>query len=515
MGVRKSYHDKYEVMKVFQTGLKQDIYIGRKKGKDEGFVIINFIKDGQVLSKSMKKSIMQSLSNLLHFEVMDDGILLVTNYLQGLNLHEYLESYGLEGNDRLHIIYQYLKHIVRYDGVSHRMKAILVDSSQLAFVNRELLFNELVIENSEAEDNIDFNHVVGKIANTLEILMNENSGESSNLQDLQHRYNGFFEGLKDNQHGYKCIEEIFYSFKGVYFGFSTEGRRSNGKGLSVAESTEKNSTKSVMLKSLAGSILIGILVYAGAGFWNDRVDPEIKSPTAYFEKVEMADRWEFVNKSTTEGKDNEIVESVWEVSKDQQVVLTDKARNLMLLPQKAGKYKIALKVMDKYNQWSNVYEEEMVLSEVSPLADISALATGTEVNTPEKLDDMNITLGDSSNVLFDPGRYRSGKYSIQCKPGEDYGQRSFSIKGIKLNPYPAMSLWVMYEGMDEINLHVEGYREQALQYDKLAAYKPTGALTWEMIDFGQLPEALDSMKITISGHSSSVWIDDIVFDSFK
>jgi len=553
-----SYTDKFNVLEVFEQNPYQKIMMGARIDNPDDVVVINVFKKGPHLAPDFLETAQTALSNIIHAEDSEGEQILVTDYQEGMSLHNYLEGFPSDMDQRSNLAYEYMTKTLNYNKFNNYFKSIFLDDNQIIIREGELLMNELIIVDEQIESGQNFDHVVEKIISTLNLIFKGGKGKQLDGQHKE-RVDAFLSSLKVNSGVYKNLDDIVNAFKKTFI-YETSDTKSDddvmtpiipivGGDSSDASETPDTPTpptpeeppsgdkpKEVELEGLevvneifddahdepekkrnAGPLaLILIAIAAIAAFFvfaNPFDKEEIKLPEASFVRQEIEGKLHFKNTSQAFGKENSIIASVWDVysvsDSGEKKLKTSEDDNLDLIIKNSGTYRVELKVQDDNKQWSEPASEEFNYT-VADIGDLGDQTDGT-AKPQEKLEKYLIEFG-SDNVTRDTDLYRSGTESLRMDLTK--GDADITMKGLEIDNSSIISMWLLSDDTAPVKITFKGYNGDKLIFSKDLKHVPRAANIWEMVEVKVDGSGADTLKITFSGNST-IWIDDIDISTFK
>ena len=231
----------------------------------------------------------------------------------------------------------------------------------------------------------------------------------------------------------------------------------------------------------------------------------ISNPIASFEKERFEDQWKFINMSKTFDNNNRIAEVEWKIYSDNELINAFSTYNLNLTFNTNGIYKITLRVMDSYGNWSLPYAEEIFHTS----SDLDQ-----ENQTDNRIEALNsYTIGFDGDVSFDESNFRAGDKSIKMVFSGDE-THSVDLKGLFLDNNVKISFWI--NATDDISLIITviGTNEENIIFSISKVYYPK-IDQWQKITFTANTSYVNNLKISINSEDLILWIDDIEVNSYK
>jgi len=509
----------------------------------------------------------EALSNIIHTEDGDSEQILVTDYQEGMSLHNYLEGFPADADKRTNLANAYIQKALKYSKFNNYFKTIFLDDNQIIVRDEDLLLNELIIVDEQIENGHGFENVVEKISSTLDLIFKSGKGAQHDGESKE-RIDAFLSSLSVNAGVYKNLEDVSAAFKKTFIFDSSDSDEDAGsvaapvipvvvggdkeqsnegpveeaspevtqtpeqptedapsqperevelEGLEVVNEIFDDANEEPEKKRNAGPlalILIALAVIAAFfAFANPFADKEIQLPEASFVRQEIDGKLSFKNTSQVFGKDNSIVMSEWKVfavtdSGDKQLKTSDDS-NLDLIIKNSGTYRVELRVQDNNKQWSKPASEEFTYT-VNEVGNLDGDTDGT-AKPQEKLEKYLIEYS-GDNISRDTSLYRSGTESIKMDLTQ--GDATLTMKDLEIDNSSIVSMWMLSDDTKPVMITFKGYNGDKLVFSKEIKHVPRAANIWEMVETKVDAEGVDSMKLIFSG-ASTIWIDDIDISSFK
>ncbi|KAB3527264.1 hypothetical protein [Alkaliphilus serpentinus] len=527
--------EKYHITDTFKKSEKQDIFIGNAKDDETNTVIINTIKDKSFI-KLLNSMDLDELQNiLLNLELIkgngenvgEEGeereeITLVTSLQSGTPMENYLEENDLSLKERMNLALEYMKEILKYKSLSPVLQSIFVDETQLVSDEGRILFDELLIIEDEAIENVDFNRVCRKVGNVLyKLIFSEGIYRDSNL--ITAELTDFIDCLRNNNHTLTSLDELMIEFRKhyIYYVCMEEMNKEDAvpsktplKDQRIIQYGGKNRKRRRLKYALPMAIILLIafgVIYRLQGSpeveGDDYIEPaaaavteteDAAKPIAEFELIKSEDQWRFINKSTTDGEDIVIEEYLWEISKGGTILQEIKTENITLKFKDPGIYKIDLLVRDSMNQWSDRYSMEVYISQESAEDPFNNYL------------DFKLSY-DDRKVEIDDEKTRNEDISYKIIGVEP---TTLSLKEIGYSSNGTLSFWLMANSTDTMTINLQGYYQDNLIITEDLNHKHQANGTWEMVKF-QLVSRVDTVEITFEDYTHSLWVGDIALELYK
>lgn len=511
-----SYIEKYNILQTFQSNEHQKVFIGTVKGQDHDIVIINILRDLEDWWKKDKEKLENALGNLLHMEAVEEGLVLVTTFKDAQPIEDYFNQTPAGIHKRMNILFAYLRDIAKYKELDLSLQSMLMDEAQILMEEHQPFLSELILIDKTLEMDTSFEGLTKKIAGVMrKILTVEASPEDENKDALQ-----FIHKLESGKHSYKDIEDIYRDFRSYYLyqwamgEQSMEIRRKSAlrEDLPVRKKAQSGVGKNIWGKIALLVMALGLGAYGLVkyGWIESERENASAEPAAYFERIDTSTGWEFVNKSTG----NPLKEFMWEVIKDEKIIESIKTKDLTITSPEEGTYKVSLKVKGSKGQWSQPYEEEIVLKnkphneEHHEVGDLSG-----SIEEIERLDKLHLEYDTQQGISLDHDTYKTGNYSIRVEGSMD-SPRKIHFKNLSADEQSLFSMWIMADTDKPIGIRLKGMQKNRLLFEKNIQHDPSGAYLWELLNVEEGIGAIDGLEMTLSS-SSVLWLDDIELDSYK
>ncbi|MBB6216019.1 hypothetical protein HNQ80_002110 [Anaerosolibacter carboniphilus] len=514
--MRHSYIEKFDILHPFKSNTLQDVYIGAPKENTKEIVLINVLKSVNEDMEKAKGAMKKSIGNLLHYEEVDQGIVLVTRYMEGVPLLTYLEQEPLSLGSRIHVMFQYLKKITKYDSFPKELKEILIDETQIIIDKGELNLYELILFHEGELEKIANSDAIQKVGKTLKKIL-EIGAENMDFHRGQYQQiYQFVSELEEGRHTYKNLLSVFHGFKSIYFhGEYRENDDSSRLDNDVSRKSRRGMQDHVIGGKLRGMIIaiaaISIVAYGSLKVLRYTTASKAASqePVAYFEKIQTKKGFELINKSVLHGDKNTIKESLWEVYKDNQIIEKKGTKDLYIDLKEDGVYHVILKVKDQFDKWSKPYGKDIYVEKQVAMTEDQELAT----DYTEKLEHLGSWDNPEKNITVDEDVLRSGTYS--WKIDKNANKATIHMQELRPDPHVSLSFWIMSSSWENTNIQVEGIFEGSQKFHRKINFKPKEINVWEMIQLPEPMEKVQEVRLIFSDVKESIWIDDIEFSVYK
>ncbi len=509
-----TYTSHYKTIETFKETNKQAIYVGIELLNNGAPVVINHIKDHQMVELLKEEQFKNVLNNLVYVEAMENELILITKVLEETEpLLVYLEDNYVPMESRMNMALQYLKGIVNYDELKGFTKSILIDEVQLVVLNGQMVFDELMVMDEAKEvEEWEFNALCSKISSVLEKIIyfdyKHLKKEEFFLAEVQH----FLDDLNNNQK-FNNFNEVMEEFRKLYiYHVCME---------SIEDpDDEKPSANLKPSKIIPIVACIALLLGLGAyGLLNYPINISLPSfiqkservpvPKAYFTVEKNDNYWEFINQSTVEGDDNTIEEILWEIEKDGTIIKTADSKDLTLNFTEAGEYTISVKVKDSFNQWSEKYIQSITV-EITNEEDDDV----TEVEDPSEDSKLyRITYGEGIVEDHSNNRKDQPAHKIE-RLQEENPELRIEIEKDK-NNYDTLTFWIKAMEIGAIDITIDGYRQGTPVFKKNVTHTVKVPERWELVNVPLSKSELSELVLSFPSLEYAIWISDIKLDSFK
>ena len=515
MSMDVSYIEKYDILQTFQSNDRQKVFIGTVKDQDQEIVIINILKDLGDLWQKDVKSLENALGNLLHIEMIDEGLVLVTAFKDAQPLEAYLNQTHASIHRRMNIVFAYLRDIVKYKDLDYSLQSMLMDEAQLLIDDHQPFLSELILLDKNLEMDVSFEGLAKKIAGIMTKILTAGSP----LEEERREMLQFIDRLEGGEHSYKNVEDIYHAFRSYYLyqwamgaeGLGRKKKSSLVENTSFGKRTGPSAKKGKILKIslFVAALGLGVFGLVTYGLQTYLKEESLVAPVAYFERIETGKGLEFVNKSTADN----LEESVWEVIKNEEILENTKAKDLIIMAPEEGIYKVSLRVKGEKGQWSEPYIEEVILGNRLEEEPIEEEDSSDSIEEVERLDKLQLEYDTSQGVSIDHDNYKTGNYGIRVE-GSTTSPKRIHLKALPSKDQSIFSMWIMADTVDTIGIRLKGMRKDRLVFEKSVLHQPSGAYLWELLNIEGGLDSIDGLEMILSAQSV-FWLDDIELDSFK
>ncbi len=531
------YNEIYKIINLFQENKYQKIYMGESlKDSTLTIIISEFIKS-DLIDKNFINTLKNNLDNLLYFTEDDSTVTFITKYDEGMSIFQVIENIPNTTNFRTNILHDYLNKLRKFDNLLPVFQFILASHSQFFIKNNELIHNELIlIDEDKINTSLKFNDVKKTIKEfTLKILDFTPAAEDSELIIL---LRNFFSDLESDI-SLDSIDKIYEAYKKIYiYDMYLDKDNASAKSSyiiagaagspepSIEDTPDKR--KSVILPFSNNKILLFnkekyainplyislIIIAITIGLFAIfmplimRIN-ETDIPKASFEKERFEDQWKFINMSKTSGSDNKITEIEWKIYSDNELINSFSTYNLNLTFNTEGIYKITLRIMDSYGNWSLPYTEEIfhTLLDLDPIDDKDNPAE----TSSEALN--SYTIDFDGDVSFDESNFRAGNKSLKMMFSGDE-THSITLDKLFLDNNVKISFWINATDDAPLTITATGTNEGNKVFSISKIHYPK-IDQWEKITFTTNTSYANNLKISVNAEDLTLWIDDIEVNSYK
>lgn len=524
-----SYLDYYNVIDTYKDNLQQKILIGATNDDKKQPVIINIIKNPQLFEGIDEESLGNVFLNLLYFQQTTDDVVLVGALKDALPLDTYLSHKNPSIKERMDLLYAYLQSITRYDGLRDDIISMLVDEGQIVVENDTIVLDELIIL-PEEEAQLQFSYIekIIRVIDKLFVMTTVNNTDNLYIEQLSL----LKEELLSEEAPIKNLQEIFKAYRKRYiYAYCLESfeepihessrvrkaRKERSESLSSNYEEAKAAVKTKIGKSYKAIIYVGLALILLAGSYsvyklmtNDTraiADAyEEKLPLPYFEATQKDKEWEFNNKSEYQDCSIEDVSISWQVYKAGELLNTFYSDDLKLIIEESGTYVINLTLSDIKGKWNKEYSEEIIVLEES---------SAEENTTSEIITESNGLLGQANEIQgslkedIENPRNGHSTYKITNEP------TTIQLENITLGNNTVLSMWIMMEAQDKLQIKITGYKDKLLQFQETMSHTPVNPGYWEMLQLNIQETKASRIDISFAGFSKPISIDDLQLSVIK
>lgn len=286
-------------------------------------------------------------------------------------------------------------------------------------------------------------------------------------------------------------------------------------GLSVRQPIKKRHNKPKKEFIIAG-IVIALLLAVGAYALTKLPLSEVMKPDeakvrqldAHFtySKVDDDGLYKFENDSILPTNESQLTSVVWNVYQENTLLSSLKKNNPSIQFTNIGSYRVELIVTDTEKN-TDTYS---AIIEFDKKYDIDDLADN---DTSESLNNLSLSYSDTINK--DNEAYRTGSYSLKLGAAGETKTESIIINNISLEDNPVISFWVASSTTDNVNIFIEGLKNNKVLVSKRINHLPSSELAWDRVKYTCPNSNINRVRLTFKNLSSSIWIDDIKIDYYK
>lgn len=540
--VEQLYDGTYSVGALFQENRYQKIYMGESIKDSDCIVVICEFNKSDLIDEPFIHTLRNNLQHLLHFEENESTAVFVTEYGEGMSLFQVIDNYPNTAHFRMNLLHDYLNDLRRFDPLLPVFQYILASDSQFSLKDGDLAHSELVIIDEDRFDpTIGFDQVKHRISQFAHRVLDFKPEEQD--RSIVVTLRGFFEDLETDL-SLGSLEKIYQAYRKIYIYdmyldkddsvplppvvpvIHPEVDKSEPV-VTVSEPEPKRKKPTLPFKDnkillfnkeryainplYVALIVIAIGIALFAIFLpmiNKISDTDI--PVAAFEKEKIDDHWKFKNLSKTFGSDNKITEVEWEVYSNDTLYDTYDTHNLNLYFNTEGIYRISLRVMDKFGNWSEPYSEEIYFTplDLGPIDGDGDTASDT---VTESLNSYAISF--EGTPTFDSEEVRSGDTSIKMVFDGDQ-THGIVLERLFMDNNTRISLWLKTTEKASLTVSAIGLNGNESLFSQAKVIRPDAG-QWEKVEFNIDTNYADTLKLFINGENLTLWIDDIEINSYK
>ncbi|KAB3539039.1 hypothetical protein F8154_00985 [Alkaliphilus pronyensis] len=512
----------YNIVDTFKETEKQKIYIGNSLEIDKKMVIINAINDRSIMDeiKAIEESfLLSTLNNLVDIKKEEDKIILITTLNDATPLEAYVEDNTLSLKERMDLVLEYLKHIVKYDQLSNTLKSMLVDEAQVVVEkNGRLAFDEVLIIDSE-ENTLDFGSIARKIGTVFYKILFYDGIETNNPM-ITEELNRFIDDLQHNNQAFNSIEGLMEEYRKHYIYYicmnninkEEDNELPKKKPFSGFEYGGKPKTSKTKNAVIVSFILILMIIGIALGMRHltpvetlqqpSEEETNIAKPIAEFTVEKDGPHWRFISNSTP-SKNNTIDEYTWEIRKNGILLKALKDKDLKLDFKESGIYEVSLQVRDSNNEWSDKFSKHVEIT----LED-------SEENAEGNISSKNLyTINyKEDEITIDTSIFRKDSFSYRID--NNTTSAVLALEDIEIESGGFLTFWILGTKDDKVNIDIQLFdKNQKLTGADSITHKLQSHNNWEMVTL-QVAQA-SKVRIVLSQFSNTLWIDDIQLELLK
>ncbi len=542
------YNQTFTATQLFQENTYQKIYMGESVKDPDQVVLINELKKSDFITDEVVLDLREHLENLLYFTEDAETATYIIEYKEGMSVTQAVEHTPNPAKFRINLLQDYLSKLSKFDALPLLFQYILSSPSQFFVKDHDLVHNELiVIDESQVMMPMDFEMIKSRIHGFASQLLDfEPPKEDLKLVVTLKNY---FDRLVGDK-SLTSLAVIYESFKKIYlYDFyldeeetgaaapviplkehkSPEVSEKAGPARDIPIYRESGSRQETEKKAFVfadffkrepseedpegpnplviGLVLLAIAIALFAIFipMINRIT-DVPPPTASFEKQKDTEgNWIFTNLSEAYGEDNRLEDYDWAIYDGEEKIHTASSENYIHYFNAEGVYRIDLKVRDRYDNWSDVYSEEILEEKVStdPLAESS---TGEE-----SLDRYEI--GMTPGVAYSQEENRTGEKSI-AMVFDGSQSKSMTLENQNIAGNFGFSLWIKGTESVPLAFNLTGITDGDEVFSMDRFYTPKTD-EWLKITFNDNVYLSEDLILTVDGKDLTLWIDDISISTYK
>lgn len=451
--MESSYLDRYEIVQTFKENDLQKVFIGTDNQSNQTVVINNiYINDNNSTWGITNQNYKDIFNNILHFEKIDNEIVIVTKTKEGLSLNEYLNNFTPTFTERVNLIYQYLNNIKKYDPLPNNAKSILVDESQIVVNEGKVSFSELIIFNENTFNIDELKSVKNNIVSVLQKLTSTKDIDYKELS-LYMKIVGFIDEFRKDNETYNSIEKVLNGFENL-----------NIDGLSMPSNQED-------IISPDNTNLVGRRV----GSINQDL----------LRKMDTKKNYPFSIAVGTAG------------------IITTVLVGLFI-------FKSILPLGKSLDSDTSFSSNRIVnnLTKNKDPKDMVSVNDGKIVEPNSNIDYL------SKDIKKDFTNSKYSDFSFKISDGKDNSHK-ITINQGTIEAHSQLLMWVKSDTPDEFNITVEGYSNENLSLKQSVLYKPLNINNWELVRFTLNKNIDDYVNIVFDNVDGTIWVGKITIDIFK
>jgi len=542
------YNQTFTATQLFQENTYQKIYMGESVKDPDQVVLINELKKSDFITDEVILDLREHLENLLYFTEDAETATCIIEYKEGMSVTQAVENTPNPAKFRINLLQDYLSKLSKFDALPLLFQYILSSPSQFFVKDHDLVHNELiVIDESQVMMPLDFEMIKSRIHGfATQLLDFEPPREDLKLVVTLKNY---FDRLVGDK-SLNSLAVIHDSFKKIYiYDFyldeeetaaaapviplkeqrSPEAPEKTGPTRDIPIYQESDSRQEVEKKAFVfadffkrepseedpegpnplviGLVLLAVAIALFAIFipMINRIT-DVPPPTASFEKQKDTEgNWIFTNLSEAYGDDNRLEEYDWAIYDGEEKIHAASSENYIHYFNAEGVYRIDLKVRDRYDNWSDVYSEEILEEKVStlPLAESSS--------GEESLDRYEI--GMTPGVAYSLEENRTGEKSI-AMVFDGSQSKTMTLESQNIAGNFGFSLWIKGSESVPLAFNLKGVTDGDEVFSMDRFYTPKTD-EWLKITFNDNIYLSEDLILTVDGRDLTLWIDDISISTYK
>jgi len=522
--------DRYKLLEPFYQEPYQTIYMAINKDKEDEVALVNTIDRDKDISDTDFEKLVHHLTNVSYYS-LDDKLILVTSYNEGIPIINYLKNYPLDADERIALLTLYLKGIQEYDSLSASLQSCLIELNQIVVHNNGIFFNEIITLKSlkppttlhskilQVVDAFGFN---SNDATSLRILEFFNSGAFLNIQSLKLLYSTYIALIKNNNLPPLIIPQSISTpptfssavllenehvideedltpplLKDDVITIGLTEIKNIPSDIPISNPSKERQTRTFPWLWL---FLIPIIAFAAWYIFNKEDIPN--PPQASFQVVATQNGWMFQSTSIS-SEPAQLSSYDWKIYHSGLLLIEQQSERFSFKPESEGQYTIRLVVTDTYLQKSSPYE--LILT-YDLTQDMTEDAQSNDVH-----DEADQIVG---SIIDDQFVYYSRPSSKRITLGT---QESFEIIRHK-NTYSQhanlMSIWIKSSDLKPISLLIKTYTNGQLSYETQVNYTPN-MMDFQLFTYTLKNKAFDTLTIEVQSLNNYIWFDSFILETAK
>lgn len=517
-------HDKFNILETFKSTAVQDIYIATVKEAEGSAVVVNVIKDENLINLIEDESLITTMSNLIHLERREEQLIIATRVLDAEPLLVYLDENYVPIKHRMDLAFQYLSEIIKYDQLCLPIKNILIDEAQLVVKDGRLAIDELIV----ADGGLDLDNVVN-IGEKVSLVLNKIIFfDYRNLQQeelLLAEVKQFIDDLKERQSG-DNLRDIFTTFRKLYiYHYCMEGIDSiaeeaplkpyRAKALALPQG-EKKAKKWPIMVALALLLTVGVYGITNlVKLFPERIlqgeeypQEEARTAKAHFRIEEEPPYWKLFNESLGTGEGS-IEAYLWEISYQGKVIQTTELENPTLTFSQGGTYTISLKILDKQDDgvWSEPHIEEIEVE-----SEGKQEAKEGDINQNDKF--YTLSTKGQNNIVKDTNYFYEAPYSFKLTNDTDIVP-TFTLRDFSAKEYESLSMLIRTSQEEALKIHLMVYNQGKVLHREELLQSVKKEDDWKLVSLKLPMVAMEEIKFEVAGFQNPIWIDSVELQPYK
>lgn len=516
------YHEKFNILESFKTTAHQDIYIATEKEIDSHAVVLNVVKDQELIHLMETEELASAMANLIHLERRGEELIIATRVLDAEPLLVYLEENYVPIKQRMDLAFQYLNAISKYDFLALPLKNILIDEAQLVVKDENLAVDELIVV--EEGYNLAGSFNIGeKLSSVLSKIIFFEYRQLRQEELLLAEVQFFIEDLKAKPD--ISLKEALATFRKLYiYHYCMEGIDNNlteevpmkaYREIDEQPRPEKKTFRWPVVAAILLLLTVGAYGVSSLIKWlpertlqGDEYTPVGGQVRAYFRIEEEPPYWILVNESSGSGEET-IEAYLWEISYEGKVIQTSDNREPKLSFNQEGTYTISLKIMDQQNngEWSEPHIEALEVK-------FDTEEDGREANITQNNEYFTLSTQGQNNIIKDVNLFNEGPYSFKLVNDQNLSP-TFTLRNFYAREYETLSMLIKTSQEENLKLRLMVYNQGNLQHREEFSQSVTVQDDWKLV-YLELPKvSMEEIKLEIVGFRNPIWVDSIELQPYK